>query len=86
MTGIPASIAAQLLARGEVAHAGVLAPEAAFAPAPFITELARRGIYIEERIEEYGLIASGPADVLEREQTPEATELSKIASDTKGGA
>jgi lysine 6-dehydrogenase len=56
MTGIPASIAAQLLAHGEVQGQGVMAPEAAFEPARFIAELARRGIRVEERIEEYGII------------------------------
>ncbi|HET8852436.1 MAG TPA: saccharopine dehydrogenase NADP-binding domain-containing protein, partial [Ktedonobacteraceae bacterium] len=42
MTGIPASIGAQLLARGEGRRTGVLAPEAAFTPHHFIAELARR--------------------------------------------
>lgn len=64
MTGIPASIAAQLLAHGEVRDTGVLAPEAAFEPARFIGELARRGIRVEERIEEHGIIDSRPADAL----------------------
>src|SRR6266478_8082780 len=49
MTGIPASIAAQKLARGEVSRTGVLAPEACFEPASFFAELARRGIIIEQR-------------------------------------
>jgi lysine 6-dehydrogenase len=56
MTGIPVSIGAQLLAHGEVQGRGVMAPEAAFEPARFIAELARRGIRVEERIEEYGII------------------------------
>lgn len=56
MTGIPVSIGAQLLAHGEVHDRGVMAPEAAFEPARFIAELARRGIRVEERIEEYGTI------------------------------
>jgi lysine 6-dehydrogenase len=63
MTGIPASIGAQLLAHGEGRGIGVLAPEAAFEPARFISELARRGIRVEERIEEHGIIDSSPADV-----------------------
>jgi saccharopine dehydrogenase (NAD+, L-lysine-forming) len=46
MTGIPASIAAQKLARGEVSRTGVLAPEACFDPSSFFAELARRGISI----------------------------------------
>jgi lysine 6-dehydrogenase len=49
MTGIPASIAAQKLARGEVARKGVLAPEACFDPQSFFAELAKRRIFIEER-------------------------------------
>jgi saccharopine dehydrogenase-like NADP-dependent oxidoreductase len=75
MTGIPASIAAQFIASGNVSGSGVLAPEAAFDPANFVAELARRGIYIEERIEEHALIANGPADILESEQTLAATSL-----------
>jgi saccharopine dehydrogenase-like NADP-dependent oxidoreductase len=48
MTGIPASIAAQKLARCEVSRHGVLAPEACFDPEPFFAELARRGIIIKK--------------------------------------
>jgi len=47
MTGIPASIAAQKLARKEVSKTGVLAPEACFEPGPFFAALAERGIFIE---------------------------------------
>ena len=47
MTGIPASIAAQKLARGEVSRKGVMAPEACFDPQSFFAELAKRGIVIE---------------------------------------
>jgi len=64
MTGIPASIGAQLLARGEGRSTGVLAPEAAFTPHHFIAELARRGIRVEERIEEQGIIDSSPTDAV----------------------
>ena len=46
MTGIPASIAAQKLARKEVSRKGVLAPEACFEPKSFFAELAQRGIII----------------------------------------
>jgi len=48
MTGIPASIAAQKISRGEVDRQGVAAPEACFDPQSFFAELARRGIIIEE--------------------------------------
>ena len=48
MTGIPASIAAQKLARGEVSRTGVLAPEVCFDPPSFFAELGRRGIVIEQ--------------------------------------
>jgi saccharopine dehydrogenase-like NADP-dependent oxidoreductase len=47
MTGIPASIAAQKLAHGEVSRRGVMSPEACFEPGPFFAELAKRGIIIE---------------------------------------
>ena len=46
MTGIPASIAAQKLARKEVSKTGVLAPEACFEPESFFADLADRGITI----------------------------------------
>ncbi|HJZ67727.1 MAG TPA: saccharopine dehydrogenase NADP-binding domain-containing protein [Blastocatellia bacterium] len=46
MTGIPASIAAQKLARKEVSRKGVLSPEACFEPRSFFAELAKRGIII----------------------------------------
>ncbi len=49
MTGIPASIAAQKLARGEGNRRGVAAPEACFDPESFFAELAKRGIIIEQR-------------------------------------
>jgi lysine 6-dehydrogenase len=48
MTGIPASIAAQKLAHGEVNRTGVMSPEACFDPQSFFAELAKRGIVIEE--------------------------------------
>ena len=48
MTGIPASIAAQKLARGEVSRKGVMAPEACFDPDSFFKELEARGILVEQ--------------------------------------
>jgi saccharopine dehydrogenase-like NADP-dependent oxidoreductase len=47
MTGIPASIAVQALARGDVRRTGVMGPEAAFEPEPFFQELKQRGIVVE---------------------------------------
>ena len=64
MTGIPISIGAQLLAHGEGRGSGVIAPEAAFEATRFIAELARRGIRVEERIEEQGVVDERPADAL----------------------
>ncbi len=64
MTGIPVSIGAQLLSHGEGQGRGVMAPEAAFDPTRFIAELARRGIRVEERVEEQGIVDRRPADVL----------------------
>jgi lysine 6-dehydrogenase len=49
VTGIPASIGAQKLARGEAARIGVIAPEVCFEPQAFFQELARRGIIISEQ-------------------------------------
>jgi saccharopine dehydrogenase-like NADP-dependent oxidoreductase len=66
MTGIPASIAAQLLAHNVARRTGVMAPEAIFEPAAFIAELARRGIRVEERVEEFGVIDTRHADLLSR--------------------
>jgi lysine 6-dehydrogenase len=50
MTGIPASIGAQKLARGEAEGTGVIAPEACFEPKSFFAELAKRGIQIRQSI------------------------------------
>jgi saccharopine dehydrogenase (NAD+, L-lysine-forming) len=50
VTGIPASIGAQKLARGEAEATGVVAPEICFEPLDFFAELARRGIIVEEDV------------------------------------
>lgn len=50
VTGIPASIGAQKLARGEAARVGVIAPEICFEPQSFFQELSRRGIIIKEQV------------------------------------
>ncbi|RME84365.1 MAG: hypothetical protein D6775_05685 [Caldilineae bacterium] len=59
--GIPLSIGAQLIASGQGTGKGVLPPEQALPTLPFFTELARRGITVEETIVEEGEIvpASG---------------------------
>jgi saccharopine dehydrogenase-like NADP-dependent oxidoreductase len=46
MTGIPSSIGAQKLARGEAKRTGVIAPEACFDPQSFFAELETRGIRV----------------------------------------
>jgi len=51
LTGIPLSIASQMLARGEIQTKGVLPPEAAIPTKPFFTELSKRGIKIQETIQ-----------------------------------
>jgi saccharopine dehydrogenase-like NADP-dependent oxidoreductase len=43
-TGVPLSIAAQMLAARKITEPGVLCPETAVAPDPFFAELARRGM------------------------------------------
>jgi saccharopine dehydrogenase-like NADP-dependent oxidoreductase len=55
--GIPLSIGAQLIARGEAMGSGVLAPEQAFPTELFFGELALRGIVVEEQIVEEGGLA-----------------------------
>jgi saccharopine dehydrogenase-like NADP-dependent oxidoreductase len=54
--GIPLSIGAQMLARGEAEQAGVVPPERAFGAQPFFDELARRGIRVHEEIMEIGTL------------------------------
>jgi saccharopine dehydrogenase-like NADP-dependent oxidoreductase len=71
MTGIPASIGAQLLEHDAVQRTGALAPEVAFDPAQFIRELGKRGIYVGERIEEHGMIG-GAASVSTSSAIPTA--------------
>jgi saccharopine dehydrogenase-like NADP-dependent oxidoreductase len=51
LTGVPLSIASQMLARGEIAQRGVLPPEVAVKPKPFFAELTKRGIKIKETME-----------------------------------
>lgn len=55
---IPLSIGAQMIARGDVPHQGVVPPETALDPSIFIAELARRRIEIHEKIEEYHVIGA----------------------------
>lgn len=56
MTGIPASIGAQLLAKGRAKVKGVVAPEACFEPEEFFRELEARGIRVHEQVHEEGYI------------------------------
>ncbi|MCS6913993.1 MAG: saccharopine dehydrogenase NADP-binding domain-containing protein [Myxococcales bacterium] len=65
VTGIPASIGAQRLARGEVTRTGVLAPEAAFEPTGFFRALAERDIFISEQVQmRRRFLATGSAGAL----------------------
>ncbi len=50
VTGIPASIGAQMIAAGRALSPGVLGPEAAFEPWPFFAELAKREIKVREEV------------------------------------
>jgi lysine 6-dehydrogenase len=56
MTGIPASIGAQMLAQGKAKVKGVVAPEACFKPEEFFRELEKRGILVHETVHEEGHI------------------------------
>ena len=53
---IPLSIGAQMIARGDVKHRGVVPPETAIDPDILFAELARRKIEIHEKIEEYHVV------------------------------
>ncbi|MBI4271976.1 MAG: hypothetical protein HY615_16695 [Candidatus Rokubacteria bacterium] len=48
ITGVPASITAQMIARGQITATGVRPPEAVIATQPFLAELGSRGITIHE--------------------------------------
>ncbi|MGO9644055.1 MAG: saccharopine dehydrogenase family protein [Candidatus Bathyarchaeia archaeon] len=51
LTGIGASIVAQLLADGTINRRGAFAPEACISPGPFIEELAKRSLKVEVKAE-----------------------------------
>jgi lysine 6-dehydrogenase len=55
---IPLSIGAQMMARGDVQVRGVVPPETAIDPDIFFAELARRGIEIHERVQEYRVLGN----------------------------
>ena len=55
--GIPLSIGAQMIARGQTTGQGVLPPERAFPTEPFFKELVKRGISVDEEIVEEGTLA-----------------------------
>jgi len=50
MAGVPASIGAQLIRRGEGIPKGVVTPEACFEPDAFLKELSRREIHVDEQV------------------------------------
>ncbi|MBI3890258.1 MAG: saccharopine dehydrogenase NADP-binding domain-containing protein [Candidatus Wallbacteria bacterium] len=52
VTGIPASIGAQLVAAGHYKGTGVLSPDAALDPVEFFAELAKREILVHEEVHE----------------------------------
>lgn len=55
--GIPLSIGAQLIAAGKATSRGVQPPEMALPSGPFFEALERRGIVVEEQIDERGYLA-----------------------------
>jgi lysine 6-dehydrogenase len=52
--GIPLSIGAQMIARGQAEKRGVAPPEPAFSSRPYFAELARRDMGVHEEIVEIG--------------------------------
>jgi len=57
VTGVPASIIAQMLARGDIQLKGVLPSELCVKPEPFIAELKKRGIRISGTVKPSHLLA-----------------------------
>lgn len=51
-TGVPPSVVARMLARGEIRERGVRPPEACVEPLPFFEEIARRGMRVRVAREE----------------------------------
>lgn len=51
LTGMPLSVASQMLAKGLIKQTGVLPPETAVKPELFFAEIARRGVKITETIQ-----------------------------------
>jgi saccharopine dehydrogenase-like NADP-dependent oxidoreductase len=58
VTGVPASIIAQMIARGDIQVRGVVPSEACIRPESFIAELTKRGIRIHETLKATRLLAS----------------------------
>lgn len=48
LTGVPAAVAAMMIAEGQVPQTGVMPPEAAFEPRAFLAELEREGVLVTE--------------------------------------
>jgi saccharopine dehydrogenase-like NADP-dependent oxidoreductase len=51
LTGMPLSVASQMIAKGQIKQTGVLPPEIAVKPEPFFAELAKRGVKITETMQ-----------------------------------
>jgi len=51
-TGVPPSVVAQMVARGEIRERGVHAPETCVDPPAFFAEIARRGMRVSVAREE----------------------------------
>jgi len=57
LTGMPMSIVAQMLGKGDIVEDGVLPPELGIKPKPFFDELTKRGVRIIETIESTSTLA-----------------------------
>jgi lysine 6-dehydrogenase len=53
LTGLPLAIGALMLARGELHMPGVVAPEACIEPDPFLAELERRGVTVQDMSDQW---------------------------------
>jgi lysine 6-dehydrogenase len=61
LTGLPLAVGALMLARGEVRTPGVVAPEACLEVEPFLAELERRGLRIEDMTSQWPQAEAVPA-------------------------
>jgi lysine 6-dehydrogenase len=61
LTALPLAIGALMLARGEITMPGVVAPEACIEPGPFLADLERRGVAVQDMTGQWPQAVAVPA-------------------------